>query len=185
MIATVCNKIHPTVWHFVAINYVFCYFSTSMRDTFDWRAGFCSNSSSLLVLCNILCAFSNTYLCCKLSPNCFLQLCGLLLNNTTQFVNFYSLPSLLFVHIFKYVPLPDLVGFFYKSCSLPSSACMIFPRTRSLVCYLEPINCFMSYCLIFRLHYYPLPQCFHRWSSSLFRNSSLILRLHYLWQLLL
>ena len=52
-------------------------------------------------------------------------------------MNFYSRPCLFFIHIFKYVTLPDPMFFSTNLAVSQSSVCLICTPIRSLVCFLK------------------------------------------------
>ena len=52
-------------------------------------------------------------------------------------MNFYSCPCLFFIHIFKYVTLPDPMFFSTNLAVSQSSVCLICTPIRSLVCFLK------------------------------------------------
>ena len=185
MTGTVCNEIHPSFWHFVATNDVFCCSSPSMRDVFDCCAGFCSTSSSWLALCNILLYFFKLF-------QSILQVDPQLHSATfwppkQQKHNLwiFTVAHVCSLFIFLNMSHCQTLCFFPQILQYPKAVFAWYVLQSDHLFVSSNVNCFISHCLIFWLHYYPLPQCFHRWLPSLFVNPSLILCQHYLRQFLL
>ena len=151
---TVHSEIHPQLWHSVAIYDVFCCFSHSTRDIFDCCTEFRSNSSYWLALCNILlCIFKHLSM---LQGDPLMHSATLWPSSKQKYNSWiFTVSHLCYLFIiFNMSHHYQTPCFFSKNFAVSQSSVCICPPTRSLICFLEPINCFMSHCLIFWLHYY-------------------------------